>query len=520
MCCYRTCLRFPVPVGAIVATIFASAALGQAPPNESSPERSEPAGEETEASGSAVPAAGESAAPEDAQTGEGVDGGSSPAEERQSEAGDGNAQTAPVIESGELARVLDRVHLLRTERGRYGRGLDKALRELGYVYREAGERLLAADAFKQALFVARANYGLYSSAQIPALKELIKENKALGNSQAVIDNYFLMYWIHKRQYGAQNPRLLPIIDEVSQAQSEIFLDDDQGMDRASFMERRRILEDAVDIVEANFGEHDPRMAGVLNRVAWANFALARQTGKLLHYREYKAAQRGGTVFVDESVAQSFALIDEAVRRGGSALDRVEDLFEDRYEEDPVAAAYPLAIARVHLGDWELLFGAGTGRREYSDAYDLLMESEEGEAVVQGILGEPQMLPAPVEFPGNDVADKEDDKDPPPDDRDRIIELAIDVAFTGRVRKVEIVDAPSELKEAADNLVSYMELQRFRPKVVEGRPVNAEISRRYYVKDDGTVVLMDRLAEEVGARASVDGGNAGKSGMSAGQAGIR
>jgi len=410
---------------------------------------------------------------------------------------------AAVLESANFARLLDKVEILRTERGRYGRGLDRALIELGRAYYDAGEHALAAHAFEQALFVARANYGLYSRAQLQPLKELIKANKALGQSRRVIDNYFLMYWIHKRQYGAQDLRLLPVIDEVSRAQSGIFLDDDQQMDREAFMERRRILQDAVEIVEANYGPTDPRVAGVLNRVAWANFALARQTGKLLHYREYKAARRGGTVFVDDSLSEGFTLIDETVRRGGDALDRIEDLYEERYDKDPKSAAYALALARLHKGDWELLYGSGTGRREYAEAYELLLESEEGEAAAERLLGTPQLLPAPVDFPGQEAT--EDETDLPPEDPARIIELSMDVAFTGRVRNAEVVEAPGALEENADRLVRYMKFQRFRPRVEEGRTVNSKISRRYYVQDDGTVLLLDRMMERREAQTAADGG---------------
>lgn len=408
---------------------------------------------------------------------------------------------AAVLESVDFARLIEKVQVLQTERGRYGRGLDTALIDLGQAYREAGEHALAANAFAQALFVARANYGLYSEAQLPALKELIKANKAQGKSQEVIDNYFLMYWIHKRQYGENDLRLLPVIDEVSRAQAGIFLDDDQQMDRAAFMERRRILQDAVDIVEANYGPEDPRLAGVLNRVAWANFALARQTGKLLHYREYKAAKRGGTVFVDQSLSDSFALIDETVRRGGDALDRIEDLFEEQYEQDPKASAYPLALARLHKGDWELLYGSGTGRREYGEAYELLLASEEGRAAADRILGKPQLLPAPTDFPGQEVLEEEDEI--PPEDPSRIVELSMEIAFTGRVREIEILKAPEALKEDAESLARYMKFQRFRPRVADGETVNAEISRRYYVKEDGTVLLLDRIRERSEARTTAD-----------------
>lgn len=493
MCCRSWHSRRAIPAWGTASLFLVMSQVAAAQPEEATPPASDPPAETTVAEPDAAGMQDESETGQTKKPSASNGAFDTPPAE-------GDAGTAPVLESADIARLLDKVRILQTERGRYGRALDEALIDLGRAYSEAGEHVFAANAFKQALFVARANYGLYSKAQLTALKELIEANKALGKPQDVIDNYFLMYWIHKRQYGDQDLRLLPVIDEVSRAQAGISLGDDQQMDREAFMERRSILRDAVKIVEANYGPEDPRVAGVLNRVAWANFALARQTGKLLHYREYRASKRGGTIFIDESLAERFTLIDEAVRRGGDALDRIEDLFEALYEKDPKAAAYSLALARLHKGDWELLYGSGTGRREYADAYELLLESEEGEAAANRLLGDPQLLPAPVDFPGQKGL--EEDAESPPDDPTRTIKLSMEIAFTGRVRNAEIVLAPDALQEEAENLLQYMKLQRFRPRVEDGRTVTADILRQYYVKEDGTVILLDRVRRRDNAQTAV------------------
>jgi len=390
-----------------------------------------------------------------------------------------------------LEQAVKRVQRLQAEGGAYAPELDTAYIELGLALREAGEREQAAEAFEQALYVARANHGLYSLEQLAALRHLIEENRTLGNWEEVVDSYFLLYWVHKRQYGTDDPRLLPVIERVANAQIDVPMSVTVGPETAErYHEIRNLLQDAVAISETRYGENDPRVAGTLSRLAWTNFALAVQTGKMIHYREYQAARRGGTVFIDETLAEAFTAIEQSWRRGGDALDRIEEIYESAYEQGEPWAPYGMALARIHLGDWDILYGSGSGRSDYREAYELLGETDQPDVYRKRLMGEPRLLPAPT------IASEDDLERPEGAEEERTIELAFDVTRSGRPRDLVIVRLPEGMEDEANTLREYISFQRFRPRIIGGRAEPRRITRRYLVTDSGRIRPVDRMADIV------------------------
>jgi len=389
-----------------------------------------------------------------------------------------------------IERAQQKVRALQAEGGAYADGLADALSELGMAYRDADQRKGAVTAFKEALHVARVNHGLHDLRQIPYLEHLIEENAALGRWEKVIENYHYLYWIHKRNYGDKDPRLLPVIERVALAELAIHKSTPMKPVSSDLEKNQRLLQKAVEIIELHYGNDLQRMADALYRVALSNYGIALQTGKLLHYRKYRRARRGGTVFVDEDLGKAFQLIQRTERDGRSALHRIEELYEDRAPSKTLQRALVL----VRQGDWRQLYGNGSGRRDYREAYELLVQLEDGEKHITRIFGEPHLLPA------MDAWDKDEQTEETPatpsEAQGDVVELAFDVRATGEAHNVDARSVPEGLKEEAEKLQRYIQLLRFRPRMENGDPVTARMERQFLITDEGRIVQLDSDSERL------------------------
>jgi len=403
-----------------------------------------------------------------------------------------NAQAAKPADR--IARKQEKVRVLQAEGGAYARGLTDALLELGEAYRAADQHKGAATAFKEALHVARVNHGLHDLRQLPYLKRLIEENAELGRWKKVIDNYHYLYWIHKRNYGEKDPRLLPVIERVAMAELSIHKSTPLKTISKNLEKNRRLLQEAVEIIELHYGNDPDRMAEALYRVALSNYGIALQTGKLIHYRRYKEHSRGGrTAFIDEELGKVFQLIKRTESDGRAALDRIEEL----YEEKAPGKTAPRALAAVRLGDWRQLYGNGSGRRYYEDAYALLKETEDGEERIARLFGEPQLLPAmDVWTEGGSGRKSADAAGKADTGQGKVVTFAFDVSASGEVRDVEPREVPESLGERAEKLQRYIELLRFRPRMKAGEPVSTRMTRAFLITDKGRILRLDDAAERI------------------------
>ncbi|GAB4138897.1 MAG: hypothetical protein Tsb0016_05170 [Sphingomonadales bacterium] len=393
-----------------------------------------------------------------------------------------------------LQQALATVESLRARGGAYAPGLRDALLDLGFAFREAGERAQAVRAFAEALYVARANHGLYALEQIPAIEGLIQENRALGRGDAVLNHQQLLYWVSRRQFGENDPRLLPHIDRIAKTYMQIGRDGLAYQEVIDIREANEMLDKAVAIVEENFGRNDPLLIDVLNRVVQTNYAFAAQTMQLPEFRALDMGPRRQVVAVDEQSMAAFALIMETQSRGDAALKRIREIYEAVAGPDPASAAYAQAFIRIQQGDWKQIFGRGDGRREYLEAYALLRQTERGDQFVDQFFGQPRILPVPaVTMQAND---EHPVVEPVEANDDRIIEIAFDVTASGRVRNVELTRVPEGMDEHAKTLRDNILEQRFRPKVENGDTVTSRVVRHSFVDERGSVFMLNRVVDGV------------------------
>lgn len=106
------------------------------------------------------------------------------------------------------------IHKLAERYGPLGEPLVPDLLNLGLLYQQKAEYQKAADSFQRALYITRVNDGLYSLNQVPVIDLLIRTSTAAKQWARVDDAYDLMYWIYRRNYPGDDPRLLPVLKRV------------------------------------------------------------------------------------------------------------------------------------------------------------------------------------------------------------------------------------------------------------------------------------------------------------------
>lgn len=88
------------------------------------------------------------------------------------------------------------------------------LLNLGLVYRRSGDFSEASGEFATALHVWRANEGLNNLDQVPIIDLLIDSSTAAHQWKRVGRAYALMYWVYRRNYGPDDPHLLPVLKRL------------------------------------------------------------------------------------------------------------------------------------------------------------------------------------------------------------------------------------------------------------------------------------------------------------------
>lgn len=158
-----------------------------------------------------------------------------------------------------------RVRELATQYGPRHELLFPDLMALGLALDERGAHDRAGDAYRDALLIVRANDGLYSTDQIPVLEKLIESRAAAGEWRPASDGWDLLYWISRRAYAPDDPRVLPLLTRVRKWHIEAYNKDDGRVLDYHFNQAERLYKDALELLEQCTGDR---------RLAYCHFHAA------------------------------------------------------------------------------------------------------------------------------------------------------------------------------------------------------------------------------------------------------
>lgn len=311
----------------------------------------------------------------------------------------GEASAAPVgLPQGWVDPAIElfeqEVSVLEQRGGAYDPDLSETLVSLGMARMTQGEYEKAEQAFRRALHTTRVNHGLYNIEQLPILERLIELNTVTRDLHDLNQGYHYMFWLSKRIYGADDPRLLAAIDRMGRWHLAAYLTEADDSPMGHLLAAEGLYDRAVQIIEKNYGPNDARLVNALYGVVVTKYQIAALVSRIEHRREIYLGPsepmdlRSRRVYEDARLRET--LMVKSFSDGKSAMDRIAAIHADNDLLPPESHA----LALVHLGDWNLLFNKWNSAHEaYSNAYALLSETGHAKDEIDSFFARPRSLPA-------------------------------------------------------------------------------------------------------------------------------
>lgn len=384
--------------------------------------------------------------------------------------------------SGDYQQAIAR---LEAEQGAWGQGLAEQLSGLGKTYQLRGHHRDAIEVFDRAIHVSRINNGLYDLTQVPIVESMLESLKARGLWEQVHERHQYLYWLHKRNFGAEDPRMLPVIDRLGKWYiNDYALNPDRRM-MDQLVDAHDLFEHAVNIITGTYGQLDLRLIEPLRGLVMSNWFFANYRGET-QTTVVERDQFGRTISMnqvsfpdDQQTNQLMRYLRNNYADGKHAIERMVDIYGNSPDAPPGAAAQ----AKIELGDWEQLWQRNQAASDlYREAYDELIANDATRKQAEQIFGRPVALP--------DLDLVESDLEQPASEGEaaepmHYVLVSFDVDHLGRAEHINIRDAqPADKREYRTRVKRTLESTRFRPRLVDGEPVATRgLTQKYVFTDD-------------------------------------
>ena len=355
---------------------------------------------------------------------------------------------------------------LQSAHGAFYDQISEELVGMGLAYRNLGQDKQAINAFNRSLHINRINHGLYDASQLPILELIIQTNTALADWKALDQNYHYLYWVNRRIYGDHSPRLLPVINRLGRWHLHAY---SQAVDSVPFnhlLAAEQLFQDAVQIIDKNFGPDDPRQITPLYGLVMTDYQIASNATVTVVHADMRFTSINSSLMdqMQDDERNRQELISQCYRDGKKALLKVVDIYS-KNTDLPVAAH---GMAQVMLGDWYLIFDRRNAASDtYAEAYSTLQQSGMQKQELDRLFGKPQSLPD-LQLPMDDQTQQDNSSNV---DDDNYVIAKFDVSKSGWARNIEIVEAsPADNKSLQRRAKNRIRTTRFRPRLENGQPV--------------------------------------------------
>ena len=370
------------------------------------------------------------------------------------------------VADDEQRQLVDAINEIRSQEGPYSADLLDPFTALAVLYRESGDRALAAAATEQALQIVRANYGLRSLEQAPLLREQVLNAKDSGNAAAA--------WTLEQELldlVSRHPddlRTVPILREMAARRMDVL----ERYLAGQFPPEITLgcFYDPIpydDVGSCYSGSKRVVVNSLLDDV-WTRY-----------FDAIRVLQRNELYSSDELRDLEMELVRSSYAHDGFGVGRASLRRLFSYEVTTGAPLSSQIDALVQLADWDLLFVSNRGAPLdlYEVAYEHLKLEETAQESIERLFSPdiPVVLPT---FLPNPLAPDETQEST------GYIDVAFELTKFGQSRAVKILGASDNATHAAkEHLVQLISRSRFRPRVTNGEfGRTAPIVVRYYLTD--------------------------------------
>lgn len=359
----------------------------------------------------------------------------------------GNAQLQSADLTTAETTFREALTLAEQHDGAASRHTLEPLRGLGFALAAADRHPEAIPYLDRALLISHRTHGLFHIGQQSILKQLAHSLTLLGQPLVAGRHINYMLTVGERAYRANDPRRIALMSSVADWHNEI----------GNFREARNLYREAVQLVEKNLGKNDLSQIEPLRRLAASfTYELAFRASGLMDPREAAEAEENGG-FSDRKPGNPRYIDNEGLR----ALQRALQVLE----ANPDAPPQLMIDTLVDAGDWFQTKHDFKRALPFYQRAALLYQQH----TAQGAdLRDPLSFPVRVYYPvpgaiarGNRLS--------PSEAQEVFVQLEFTVTAEGQVKDAKILDSNTASRRATE-ILNAMRYARFRPKLVNGEPV--------------------------------------------------
>lgn len=295
--------------------------------------------------------------------------------------------------------------------GPFDERLLEPLLSLELLYGNLGNFERVREIQQRRLQLLRTSRGLEHPDSIPILEAMVGTEIQLGNWEAVSDHLDHLLTVALENYEADSDEVIQAMErQASWYLARVYLDRDR--ERAeNFMEAREIYDDLLDLAEEKYGEEDPAL------IPWL-YKRAYSLAQLVALLNSEGSLRGDTI--DETLREDGPGRLETATRGGffpsTSLFGPSSRVPVVNGQEPVGVAYlrlasgyiddirdiaeaegdweTWAMATIYYGDYSFLRGRNSGRGDYREAREKLLELGISEERLERVFNRPMLIPVP------------------------------------------------------------------------------------------------------------------------------
>jgi hypothetical protein len=367
-----------------------------------------------------------------------------------------------VVSATNLSKWRQRVEQLEAAQGPYAPGLVEVLLDVGVNQLKEGKHKDAESFFARALHVARLNDGLYSSSQLPILRQLIETHMQASEQSKADQHYAYLQRVYRHIYPALDERRLLATLQYMRWLRNVWL---MGGD---YKRLPRLLE---------LYELGDRVLGQMAVEGWA------PEGQELAFvaAHMKTLTILSRLDLAVMIEQDRPTISVSAGASGGALPYVDGQQIQWYQKKSFASGRQLletlalkqrdpverARAGVALGDWYTWNGRRVrAKKFYQQSWQILEQAGET-GLLQTWFGEPWELPANRAYFRPRLHDRERGQ----------VSVSYEVSRHGRARQIRIDTAPPL---EGKRLIGLLRDTSFRPQMENGVVVPSGTLQRVYV----------------------------------------
>jgi len=353
--------------------------------------------------------------------------------------------------------------------GAYNAALAEELNALGLLLQQQEEHDEAVRLFDRSVHISRINSGLHSVGQVQAIENKLASLLAAQRWAEADATFDYLFYVQKRAYGDNDPRLLPTLDSIAQWNLRAFSMGHGEPLALRLSNAMQYYSAAARVLQINFGTKDERLVSYMRGIANSSYLMARNPDLQAALNDPQT--RNTQTLLRDRLAQPRAIGIQGFTSGAQALIQILQHEIERRDD-----ALAIAEAFANLADWYLLFGRGDEAEEqYMNAWRLLANQDNGDALLEAAFGRIVRMPtfatdAQIDAQWLDSGDEA----PAQTLRFDYADVMFDVSSGGSVRNVRMIT-----QETEENEIQLRKLRRmvrdstFRPIIKGGVPQRSE-----------------------------------------------